>query len=174
MAAGILAVPNTGSASSPPPPYPVKSLSSATAITPAAVIPPMTPNALAGAVVSGATRRSARIAELSEALAPLGFTAVLQPTADDEDANSAAGPSRPDSTALRDRAPAALIGTGGAPSPSGGAQTALLLPSPATIATDFISFFISDGDEPGENAGLLIGNGADGVAPGQAGGRGGL
>ncbi|ORA53494.1 hypothetical protein BST22_10165, partial [Mycolicibacterium chubuense] len=36
-----------------------------------------------------------------------------------------------------------------------------------------IAFFISDGDEPGENGGLLIGNGAAG-APGQKGGNGGL
>ena len=38
---------------------------------------------------------------------------------------------------------------------------------------DLISAFISNGDEPGENGGLLIGNGADG-GPGQNGGRGGL
>jgi hypothetical protein len=36
-----------------------------------------------------------------------------------------------------------------------------------------IGVFISNGDEPGENGGLLIGNGADG-GPGQDGGRGGL
>ncbi|KXW71600.1 hypothetical protein MPHL43070_15815, partial [Mycolicibacterium phlei DSM 43070] len=36
-----------------------------------------------------------------------------------------------------------------------------------------VAVFISNGDEPGENGGLLIGNGADG-GPGQAGGRGGL
>jgi hypothetical protein len=36
-----------------------------------------------------------------------------------------------------------------------------------------VAVFVSDGDEPGENAGLLIGNGADG-GPGQDGGRGGL
>jgi hypothetical protein len=36
-----------------------------------------------------------------------------------------------------------------------------------------IAVFISNGDEPGENGGLLIGNGADG-GPGQDGGRGGL
>ena len=37
----------------------------------------------------------------------------------------------------------------------------------------FIGVFIGNGDEPGENGGLLIGNGADG-GPGQNGGRGGL
>lgn len=37
----------------------------------------------------------------------------------------------------------------------------------------FIKIFVSNGDEPGENGGLLIGNGADG-GPGQNGGRGGL
>ncbi|MGE4363307.1 MAG: PGRS repeat-containing protein, partial [Mycolicibacterium sp.] len=36
-----------------------------------------------------------------------------------------------------------------------------------------IGIFIGNGDEPGENGGLLFGNGADG-APGQNGGRGGL
>ena len=36
-----------------------------------------------------------------------------------------------------------------------------------------IGVFIGNGDEPGENGGLLIGNGADG-GPGQDGGRGGL
>jgi hypothetical protein len=39
--------------------------------------------------------------------------------------------------------------------------------------TAFIRIFVSNGDEPGENGGLLIGNGADG-GPGQNGGRGGL
>jgi hypothetical protein len=47
-------------------------------------------------------------------------------------------------------------------------------PVPGTdLITAIISIFISNGDEPGENGGLLFGNGADG-GPGQAGGRGGL
>jgi hypothetical protein len=41
------------------------------------------------------------------------------------------------------------------------------------LITALIAVFISNGDEPGENGGLLIGNGADG-GPGQNGGRGGL
>ena len=43
----------------------------------------------------------------------------------------------------------------------------------AEFVTALVAVFISNGDEPGENGGLLIGNGAPG-APGQDGGRGGL
>ena len=65
----------------------------------------------------------------------------------------------------------------------GGAPIALVAPNPALLqanAADFgqllgavIGVFISNGDEPGENGGLFVGNGADG-APGQNGGNGGL
>lgn len=43
----------------------------------------------------------------------------------------------------------------------------------ADLVTALVSVFVGNGDEPGENGGLLIGNGAPG-APGQDGGRGGL
>ncbi len=42
-----------------------------------------------------------------------------------------------------------------------------------SLIGDLISLYISNGDEPGENGGWLIGNGADG-GPGQNGGNGGL
>jgi len=41
------------------------------------------------------------------------------------------------------------------------------------LISALVAVFISNGDEPGENGELLIGNGADG-GPGQNGGRGGL
>ena len=58
------------------------------------------------------------------------------------------------------------------------APTAFIAPNAnaadvANLIGAVIGVFISNGDEPGENGGLLIGNGADG-GPGQDGGRGGL
>ena len=44
--------------------------------------------------------------------------------------------------------------------------------NPIGILGAAFAVFVSNGDEPGENGGLLIGNGADG-GPGQDGGRGG-
>ena len=57
----------------------------------------------------------------------------------------------------------------GAPEHLAGAPTSA---GPNAVAA-LIGVFIGNGDEPGENGGLLIGNGAPG-APGQDGGRGGL
>jgi hypothetical protein len=64
---------------------------------------------------------------------------------------------------------AALVGDGPAPhaTPAGAAV------NPVGILGAAVAVFVSNGDEPGENGGLLIGNGADG-GPGQDGGRGGL
>jgi hypothetical protein len=63
------------------------------------------------------------------------------------------------------------------PSPALIANLSALPVGPAVAAPDVFGFlsaaigvFVSNGDEPGENGGLLIGNGANG-APGQNGGR---
>ena len=71
-------------------------------------------------------------------------------------------------------------GTRSASIESGGADPSHRLVSAGLAPTigdnpigSLIGVFIGNGDEPGENGGLLIGNGADG-APGQDGGRGGL
>jgi len=60
---------------------------------------------------------------------------------------------------------------------SDGPRPATFAGAPAGAAPNligsFVGIFIGDGVEPGQNAGLLIGNGADG-GPGQNGGRGGL
>lgn len=54
--------------------------------------------------------------------------------------------------------------------PGGQLAAAGLAPTPGgDLISSFIGVFIANGDEPGENGGLLIGNGADG-GPGQNGG----
>jgi hypothetical protein len=77
---------------------------------------------------------------------------------------------------IRELFTAATLATPTANASSGGPSAAFASAAPAITAADindFISFFISNGDEPGENGGWLIGNGAAGAA-GQDGGRGGL
>ncbi|HKP41659.1 MAG TPA: hypothetical protein VJV41_11770, partial [Mycobacterium sp.] len=68
-----------------------------------------------------------------------------------------------------------LIGSGQSDSitPSLAAAAVPAPPDLFQMAGEVFRFFVSDGAEPGENAGLLWGNGAAG-APGQAGGNGGL
>ncbi|CAN7590651.1 PGRS repeat-containing protein [Mycolicibacterium frederiksbergense] len=137
-------------------------------IAPVALAALVTPNALYAAAAPVATAESpGSTAPARSAMAVFAAVRAPERRADDTEVKT---------EQIRELFTAATLATPTVNASSGGSSPAFAGAAPAITAGDvnnFIALFISNGDEPGENGGWLIGNGAAGGA-GQNGGRGGL